>query len=151
MASAMIAHSHSDWLSHLCKCWTNVFRNSDLQEKKTRLHRHVHESVHYGPNATLFHTSSPIPAAQTFPPTPPSTPTPSTMTSSSNWHESLPPKLSPEDMTTMKTQFEKNHPGEILDFHSTPSVRLWSLVHQHKINKAIKYIPIRRRLCHDRD
>lgn len=54
MASAMIAHSHSDWLSHLCKCWTNVFRNSDLQEKKTRLHRHVHESVHYGPNATLF-------------------------------------------------------------------------------------------------
>lgn len=54
------------------------------------------------------------------------------MTSSSNWHESLPPKLSPEDMTTMKTQFEKNHPGEILDFHSTPSVRLWSLVHQHK-------------------
>lgn len=98
-----------------------------------------------------IHTSSPIPAVQTFPPTPPSTPTPSTMTSSSNWHENLPPKLSPEDMTTMKTQFEKNHPGEILDFHSTPSVRLWSLVHQHKINKAIKYIPIRRRLCHDRD
>ena len=41
-----------------------------------------------------IHTSSPIQAAPTFAPTPPSTPTMSVMNSSSNWHESLPPKLS---------------------------------------------------------
>ena len=34
----------------------------------------------------------------------------------------------------------------MLDSHSTPSVRLWSLVHQQKINKHIKYIPIQLRL-----
>ena len=54
-------------------------------------------------------------------------------------NESLPPKLS-------TAQFEKNYPGEVLDAHSTPSVRLWSLVHQQKVNKAIKYIPIQLRL-----
>ena len=88
-------------------------------------------------------TSSPIPAAQSFSPTHLHL---SPMTSASNWHESLPPKLRPEDMTTMKNQFEKNYPGEALDSHSTPSVRLWSVVHQQKINKAIKYIPIQLRL-----
>ena len=46
----------------------------------------------------------------------------------------------------MKGQFAKNYPGEVLDSHSTPSVRLWSLVHQQKINKHIKYIPIQLRL-----
>ena len=93
-----------------------------------------------------IHTSPPIPAAQTFPPTPAATPAASPMLSSSNWNESLPPKLSIEDMTAMKTQFEKNYPGEVLDAHSTPSIRLWSLVHQQKVNKALKYIPIQLRL-----
>jgi len=46
----------------------------------------------------------------------------------------------------MKQLFEKNYPGEVLDPHSTPSIRLWSLVHQQKINKVIKYIPIQLRL-----
>ena len=49
-------------------------------------------------------------------------------------------------MEAMKTQFGKNYPGEVLDAHSTPSVRLWSLVHQQKVNKRIKYIPIQLRL-----
>ena len=92
------------------------------------------------------HTSPSIPAAQTFPPTPAATPSASPMLSSSNWNESLPPKLSVEDMAIMKTQFEKNYPGEVLDAHSTPSIRLWSLVHQQKVNKALKYIPIQLRL-----
>ena len=38
-----------------------------------------------------IHTSTPIPAAQTFPPTPLPTPTTSVMNSSSNWHEWKPP------------------------------------------------------------
>ena len=33
-----------------------------------------------------------------------------------------------------------------VDAHSTPSIRLWSLVHQQKVNKYIKYIPIQLRL-----
>ena len=93
-----------------------------------------------------IHTSPPIPAAQAFPPAPLPTPTPSPLNSTSNWNESLPPKLSTEDKAFMKTQFEKNYPGEVLDAHSTPSVRLWSLVHQQKVNKALKYIPIQLRL-----
>lgn len=93
-----------------------------------------------------IHISPPIPAAQTFPPTPTPTPSSSPLSSSSNWHETLPPKLSPEDVLNMKQLFEKNYPGEVLDAHSTPSIRLWSLVHQQKINKVIKYIPIQLRL-----
>jgi len=93
-----------------------------------------------------IHTSPPIPAAQTFPPTPAPTPTPSPINSSSNWPKTLPPKLSSDDVTSMKQLFEKNYPGEVLDPHSTPSIRLWSLVHQQKINKVIKYIPIQLRL-----
>ena len=92
-----------------------------------------------------IHVSTPIPAAQSFPPTP-TLPPLSPMNSTSNWHETLPPKLSTDDMTTMKNQFEKNYPGEVLDAHSTPSVRLWFLVHQQKVNKMIKYIPIQLRL-----
>ncbi len=46
----------------------------------------------------------------------------------------------------MKTQFAKNFLGEVLDAHSTPSVRLSSLVHQQKVTKHIKYIPIQLRL-----
>ena len=93
-----------------------------------------------------IHTSPPIPSAQTFPPTPIATPSPSTFNSSSNWHETLPPKLSSDDVTAMKQLFEKNYPGEVLDSHSTPSIRLWSLVHQQKVSKTIKYIPIQLRL-----
>ena len=93
-----------------------------------------------------IHMSPPIPAAQTFPPTPVATPSPSPLNSSSNWHETLPPKLSSDDVTAMKQLFEKNYPGEVLDPHSTPSIRLWSLVHQQKVNKMIKYIPIQLRL-----
>ena len=51
-----------------------------------------------------------------------------------------------EDMEAMKSQFAKNYPGEILDAHSTPSVRLWSLIHQQKVNKHIKHVPIQLRL-----
>ena len=54
-----------------------------------------------------LHTSPPIPAAQAFPPTPSPTPTTSPLNSTSNWNESLPPKLSTEDMAFMKTQFGK--------------------------------------------
>ena len=93
-----------------------------------------------------IHMSPPIPAAQTFPPTPAATPTPSPLNSSSNWRETLPPKINSDDVTAMKQLFEKNYPGEVLVPHSTPSIRLWSLVHQQKINKVIKYIPIQRRL-----
>ena len=59
--------------------------------------------------------------------------------------QTLPPKLSVDDMETMKTQSAKSYPGEVLDSHSTPSVRLWSLVHQQKINRHIEYIPLQ--LC----
>ena len=93
-----------------------------------------------------IHMSPPIPPAQTFPPTPVATPSPSPLNSSSNWHETLPPKISSDDVTAMKQLFEKNYPGEVLDPHSTPSIRLWSLVHQQKVNKMIKYIPIQLRL-----
>jgi len=93
-----------------------------------------------------IHMSPPIPAAQTFPPTPVATPSPSPLNSSSNWHETLPPKLSSDDVTAMKQLFEKNYPGEVLDPHSTPSIRLWSLVHQQKVNKVINDIPIQLRL-----
>ena len=93
-----------------------------------------------------IHMSPPIPSAQTFPPTPVATPSPSTFNSSSNWHETLPPKLSSDDVTAMQQLFEKNYPGEVLDSHSTPSIRLWSLVHQQKVSKTIKYIPIQLRL-----
>ena len=93
-----------------------------------------------------IHMSPPIPPAQTFPPTPAATPSPSTIHSSSNWRETLPPKLSSDDVTAMKQLFEKNYPGEVLDPHSTPSIRLWSLVHQQKVSKTIKYIPIQLRL-----
>ena len=91
-------------------------------------------------------TTTPIPTAQTMPPTPATTPSASQPNATSNWHETLPPKLSIDDMETMKTQFGKNYPGEVLDAHSTPAVRLWSLVHQQKVNKHIKYIPIQLRL-----
>ena len=93
-----------------------------------------------------LHTAIPIPPAQPFPPTPPATESSSQFIATSNWHETLPPKLSVDDMETMKHQFTKNYPGEVLGSHSTPSVRLWSLVHQQKINKHIKYIPIQLRL-----
>lgn len=93
-----------------------------------------------------IHTSPPIPAAQTFPPTPAASPVPSPLNSSSKWHETLPPKISSDDVTSMKQLFEKNYPGEVLDPYSTPSIRLWSLVHQQKINQVIKYIPIQLRL-----
>jgi len=94
-----------------------------------------------------IHMSPPIPAAQTFPPTPTANPAPSPLNSSSNWHETLPPKISSDDMTAMKQLFEKNYPGEVVDPHSAPSISLWSLVHQQKINKlVIKYIPIQLRL-----
>ena len=89
-----------------------------------------------------LHTAAPLPPAQPFPPTEPS----SQLTATSNWHETLPPKLSIDGMETMKAQFAKNYPGEVLDAHSTPSVRLWSLVHHQKINEHIKYIPIQFRL-----
>ena len=93
-----------------------------------------------------LHTTAPIPSAQPFPPTPPSTVSTSQLSATSNWHEIVPPKLSIDDMETLKSQFGKNYPGEVLDAHSTPSVRLWSLVHQQKLNKHIKYIPIQLRL-----
>ena len=89
-----------------------------------------------------LHTATPIPPAQPFPPTPPPTEPSSQLNATSDWHETLPPKLSVEDMETMKCQFAKEYPGEVLDSHSTPSVRLCSLVHQQKMNKHIKYIPI---------
>ena len=62
-----------------------------------------------------LHTATPIPPAQPFPPAPPSTEPSSQLTATSNWHETLPPKLSVEDMETMKNQFAKNYPGEVLD------------------------------------
>ena len=99
------------------------------------------ESVLYGPNA-----ATPIPPAQPFPPTPPSTGPSSQLTATSNWRETLPPKLSVEDMETMKNQLAKNYPRAVLDSYSTPSVRLWSLVQQQKINERIKYIPVQLRL-----
>ncbi len=88
-----------------------------------------------------LHTAPAVPAAQTSP-SPPSSSLLATPNSTQNWHETLPPKLSFEDMEMMKTQFSKNYPGEVLDAHTTPSVRLWSLVHQQKVNKQIKHIPI---------
>ena len=93
-----------------------------------------------------LHTSIPIPPAQPITPTPPATPSASQINDASNWHEAFTPKLSTDDMEAMKTQFGQNYPGEVLDAHSTPSVRLWSLVHQQKMNKYIKYIPIQLRL-----
>ena len=93
-----------------------------------------------------LHTSSPITPAQQFPPTPSATPCASQINEASNWHETLPPKLSTDDMETMRIQFGKNYPGQVLDAHSTPSIRLWSLVHQQKVHKYIKYIPIQLRL-----
>ncbi len=91
-------------------------------------------------------TSQTIPAAQTFPPTPMATPALAPFNPSSGWHESLPPKLSLDDMEPMKSRFAKDCPGEILDADSTPSVRLWSLVHQQKVNKHMKHVPIQLRL-----
>ena len=93
-----------------------------------------------------MHTSLPIPPAQQVPPTPSPTPSASQLPDATNWHETLPPKLSTDDMEAMKLQFGKNYPGEVLDPHSTPSIRLWSLVHQQKMHKYIKYIPIQLRL-----
>ena len=58
----------------------------------------------------------------------------------------FPPNSSVEDMETMKNQFAKKIPGEVFDSHSTPSVRLWFLVEEQKINTHIKYIPIQLRL-----
>ena len=49
-------------------------------------------------------------------------------------------------MEAMKSQFTKNYPGEILDAHSTPSIRLWSLIHQQKVNEHIKHVLIQLRL-----
>ena len=92
-----------------------------------------------------LHTAPSVPAAQTSPSPPSSSPL-ATPNSNQNWRETLPPKLSFEDMEMMKTQFSKNYPGEVLDSHTTPSVRLWSLVHQQKVNKQIKHIPIQLRL-----
>ena len=91
-------------------------------------------------------TSLPIPPAQQVPPTPSPTPPASQLSDANNWHETLPPRLRTDDMEAMKLQFGKNYPGEVLDAHSTPSIRLWSLVHQQKVNKYIKYIPIHLRL-----
>ena len=133
------------WPFHPCRCWINILANLSLQEKQISHPQHVLESVLYGLNATiyiqlhLFHLLNPSHLhlhrqnrhLNSMPPL---------------WHETLPPKLSVEDMDTMKTQFAKNYPGEVLDSHSTPSVRLWSLVQQQKINKHIKYIPIQLRL-----
>ena len=90
--------------------------------------------------------TTPIPPAQPFPPTPPSTEPSSQLTATSNWHETLPPKLSVEDMETMRTQFAKNCPGEVLDSHSTPSVRLWSLVQQQKTTSTSSTSPSKFRL-----
>ena len=95
-----------------------------------------------------LHTGLSFPAAQSFPPTRMVTPSPVAPNPTKNWHEVLPPKLSIDDMESMKAQFTKSSPGEILMHtrHLPPSVRLWSLVHQQKVNKHIKYIPIQLRL-----
>ena len=93
-----------------------------------------------------LHTSLPLPPAQPVPPTPSPTPPASQLSEANNWHETRPPKLSTDDIEAMKLQFAKNYPGEVLDAHSTPSMRLWSRVHQQKMNKNIKYIPIQQRL-----
>ena len=94
-----------------------------------------------------MHRAPPIQAAQPSPSPPAASPS-SLPTQAQNWHETVPPKLSFEDMETMKVQFGRNYPGEVLDPHSTPSVRLWSLVHQQKVTKLkqIKHIPIQLRL-----
>ncbi len=49
-------------------------------------------------------------------------------------------------MEAMKAQFTKNYPGEILDAHPTPPIRLWSLIHQQNVTKHVKHIPIQVRL-----
>ena len=115
-------------------------RSSYLQEKMTLLHQHALEFEDYVQNATLF--IHPLPSLLLKP----SLQLLYLLLRLQSWihhptgtNESLPPKLS-------TAQFEKNYPGEVLDAHSTPSVRLWSLVHQQKVNKAIKYIPIQLRL-----
>ena len=46
----------------------------------------------------------------------------------------------------MKAQFAKNYPEESLDAHSTPSVKLCSVIHQQKVNEHIKHVPIQLRL-----
>ena len=46
----------------------------------------------------IFYSATPIPPAQPFPPTPPSTEPSSQITATSDWHETLPPKLSIEDL-----------------------------------------------------
>ena len=129
-----------DLPSHPCRCWTNTSRSSYLQEKMTLLHQHALEFEDYVQNATLF--IHPLPSLLLKP----SLQLLYLLLRLQSWihhptgtNESLPPKLS-------TAQFEKNYPGEVLDAHSTPSVRLWSLVHQQKVNKAIKYIPIQLRL-----
>ena len=73
-----------------------------------------------------LHTSLPLPPAQPMPPTPSPTPSASQLSEANNWHETLPPKLSTDDIEAMKLQFAKNYPGEVLDAHSTPSIRLSS-------------------------
>ena len=117
--------------SHLCRCSINISKNflpggePDVTSPTCARIRALWSKCNN------IHTAAPIPSAQPFPPTPPSSlPTPS-LHATSNWRETLPPRRN----------LLKINQGEVLDAHSTPRVSLWSPVHQQKLNKRINYIP----------
>ena len=139
----MTAHSPSDLLSPLCNPSIKTSTNCSLQLKRITLHPHALASGHFGPDATTCIHHSPYLQPKTFPPTPSATPASATPSPASSWQELLPPKLSLDDMEAMKSHFTKNYPDEILDAHSTPSM---SLIHQQKVHKHIKHVPMQLRL-----
>lgn len=66
--------------------------------------------------------------------------------SSSSWSESFAPKLDAAVIHTLKTQFLKNYPSELLNAETTPSTRLLSLVHHQVSKQDWKWVPWRYRL-----
>ena len=58
------------------------------------------------------------------------------------WADSLPPKLTQDQIREMQETFERNYPGELLDDDSLPGTRLWSMVFdQLRPGGKMRWIP----------
>ena len=58
------------------------------------------------------------------------------------WGDSLPPKLTPDQMREMTEAFERNYHGVLLDDNSLPGLRYWSLVYEMlRPGRQLKWIP----------
>lgn len=77
---------------------------------------------------------------------PPSDPLPSAPASQSGWSDFFPPKLQPDVVRKLISDFESAYPSEVLQPESMPGPRLLSLCHSQLSRKEWKWIPWKFRL-----